>query len=91
MEKEKGPPVPVFNVVLPANYGLAPPVVTQPPPAPPLEKATGLMSAFVPGLDWWAPSKMSLVAQADFAYLFKLGIGELKLFEDTQERILLSV
>ena len=43
MEKEKGPPVPVFNVVLPANYGLAPPVVMQPLPAPLLKKATGLI------------------------------------------------
>lgn len=29
-----------------------------------------------------ASSKMPLVAQADFAYLFKLGIGELKLPDD---------
>jgi DNA mismatch repair protein MSH6 len=33
-----------------------------------------------------ASSKMPLVAQADFAYLFKLGIGELRLPEDTLRR-----
>jgi DNA mismatch repair protein MSH6 len=33
-----------------------------------------------------ASSKMPLVAQADFAYLFKLGIGELKLPDDTLRR-----
>ena len=34
----------------------------------------------------YASSKMPLVAQADFAYLFKLGIGEVKLPEDTLKR-----
>lgn len=43
MEKEKGPQAPVVNVVLPANYGLPPPVITAPPPAPLLEKPTGLI------------------------------------------------
>ena len=33
-----------------------------------------------------ASSKMPLVAQADFAYLFKLGIGELKLPDDALRR-----
>ncbi|KAF8815726.1 DNA mismatch repair protein Msh6 [Phlegmacium glaucopus] len=33
-----------------------------------------------------ASSKMPLVAQADFAYLFKLGVGELKLPENTLRR-----
>lgn len=33
-----------------------------------------------------ASSKMPLVAQADFAYLFKLGIGELKLPENNLRR-----
>ena len=33
-----------------------------------------------------ASFKMPLVAQADFAYLFKLGIGELKLPDDTLRR-----
>lgn len=33
-----------------------------------------------------ASSKMPLVAQADFAYLFKLGIGELKLPESDPRR-----
>ena len=41
MEKEKGPQAPVINVVLPANYGLPPPVVAQPPP--PIQKPTGLI------------------------------------------------
>jgi hypothetical protein len=40
MDKEKGPPAPVVNVVLPANYGL-PPVVAQPPPL--IQKLTGLI------------------------------------------------
>ena len=34
----------------------------------------------------YASSKMPLVAQADFAYLFKLGIGEVELPEDTLKR-----
>ena len=33
-----------------------------------------------------ASSKMPLVGQADFAYLFKLGIGELRLLDDTLRR-----
>ena len=33
-----------------------------------------------------ASSKMPLVAQADFTYLFKLGIGELKLPDDALRR-----
>ena len=41
MEKEKGPQAPVVNVVLPANFGLPPPVVTQPPPQ--IQKPTGLI------------------------------------------------
>jgi len=43
MEKEKGPQAPVVNVVLPANYGLPPPAIAAPPPAPLLEKPTGLI------------------------------------------------
>lgn len=41
MEKEKGPQAPVINVVLPANYGLPPPVAAQPPPL--FQKPTGLI------------------------------------------------
>lgn len=33
-----------------------------------------------------ASSKMPLVAQADFSYLFKLGVGELKLPENALRR-----
>jgi hypothetical protein len=43
MEKEKGPQAPVVNVVLPANFGLPPPVIAAPPPAPLLMKPTGLI------------------------------------------------
>ena len=32
MEKEKGPQAPIINMVIPANYGLPPPVAAQPPP-----------------------------------------------------------
>jgi len=41
MEKEKGLQAPVINVVLPANYGLPPPVIAQPPPL--VQKPTGLI------------------------------------------------
>ena len=41
MEKEKGLQAPVVNVVLPANYGLPPPVVVQPLPL--IQKPTGLI------------------------------------------------
>jgi hypothetical protein len=41
MDKEKGPQAPVVNVVLPANYGLPPPVVVNPPPL--IQKLTGLI------------------------------------------------
>ena len=41
MEKEKGPQAPVINVVLPANYGLPPPVAAQLPPL--FQKPTGLI------------------------------------------------
>jgi len=43
MEKEKGPQAPVVNVVLPANFGLPPPVIVALPPAPLLEKPAGLI------------------------------------------------
>jgi len=43
MEKEKGPQALVVNVVLPANFGLPPPVILAPPPAPLLEKPAGLI------------------------------------------------
>jgi len=43
MEKEKGPQAPVVNVVLPANFGLPPPVIAAPPPMPLLKKPTGLI------------------------------------------------
>ena len=42
MEKEKGPQAPVINVVLPANYGLPPPVAPA-PLAPPPQQLTGLI------------------------------------------------
>jgi hypothetical protein len=41
MEKEKGPQAPVVNVVLPDNFGLPLPVVTQPPPQ--IQKVMGLI------------------------------------------------
>ena len=41
MEKDKGPQSPIINVVLPANYGLPPPVAAQPPPL--FQKPTGLI------------------------------------------------
>jgi hypothetical protein len=41
MEKEKGLQAPVINVVLPANFGLPLPVITQPPPQ--IQKVMGLI------------------------------------------------
>ena len=41
MEKEKEPQAPVINMVLPANYGLPPPVAAQLPPL--FQKPTGLI------------------------------------------------
>jgi hypothetical protein len=44
MDKEKGPQAPVINVVLPANYGLHPPVIEQPAQPPPqIQQPIGLI------------------------------------------------